>query len=414
VGRIAKPEYERLKDYGYRMRDLVGKSGVEKQYDAYLKGESGGIQVEVDASSRVIRNMGFKEPQKGKDIKLTIDLGLQSFINSLMEGRKGAFIVMNAKTGEILALSSAPEFDPNIFVQGQDQERRELLNDRNNPLLNRAISSANPPGSTFKIIVACAGLGSGKADTRTSFLCTGAYKLGQRTFGCWNKDGHGYQTIVEGLMHSCNIFFYNLGRLTGAEEIHHYALQFGLGALTGIDIPGEIKGNVPGPIWKRFWLKQPWYEGDTLNYSIGQGYLLVTPIQMLRAVTVIANKGYSPTPYLLEEVDGKKSATKKNFQFKLKEEIFDIVRTGMYNVVNDPTGSGQNARLEDVKLAAKTGTAQPGSPGNTHAWFVGYMPADDPVISFVIFLEHGGQGGAEPARMAKLMGTYLKENGFVK
>jgi penicillin-binding protein 2 len=409
VGRIAKPEFEKLKDYGYEIKDLVGKSGIEKYYDAYLKGEDGGIQVEVDARSRVIRKLGFKEPRKGKDIKLTIDLGLQRFVEELLAGKKGAFIVMNAKTGEVLALSSSPGFDPNIFILGSDEQRKSLLTDSQNPLLNRAIASSYPPGSTFKIIIAAAGVAKDSIKTDTSFFCDGTYELGSRIFNCWNESGHGYQNIIAAIAHSCNIFFYNLGRLLGAEEISHYAWQFGIGVVTGIDLPGEVKGLLPSPLWKRFFLKEQWYEGDTVNFSIGQGYLLVTPIQMLRAVTIIANEGYCPTPYLVEEIEGKKSAIKKTHSLRLREGIFKVVKKGMFDVVNDPTGTGQYAKLQGVSIAGKTGTAQPGTAGNTHAWFVGYMPAEEPKVSFVVFLEHGGQGGGEPARMVKLMAEYLNQ-----
>lgn len=413
VGRIGEEEFARLKDYGYKIQDLLGKSGIEKYYDAYLKGEDGGIQIEVDANSREVRRLGFKQPHQGKDLQLSIDLGLQRFVDKLFEERTGSGIIMDTKTGQILALVSSPEFDPNIFTSGTDRERLRLLNDKSSPILNRAIACAYPPGSTFKIVVAAAGVATGCAKQNTSFVCKGTFELGARRFNCWKESGHGRQNLIEGLTHSCNIFFYNLGRALGAEQLSRYAQKFGFGSLTGIDLPDETRGLVPGPLWKRLAVKEPWYEGDTINYSIGQGFLLVTPIQMLKAVTIIANEGQAPSPYLVEKIGDKLVSGGRPFPLRLEEKVFTTVKKGMFNVVNDPSGTGQYAKAKDIQIAGKTGTAQPGTPGDTHAWFCGYLPADNPKISFVIFLEHGGQGGVDPAHMTRIIATYLKENGFL-
>lgn len=414
VGKIGESEFTHLKDYGYKVRDYVGKDGVEKHYDVYLQGEDGGKRIEVDAKSRQIAELGLKKPIKGKDVTLTIDLGLQRFLDMLFEGKKGSMIVMNAKTGQILGMLSAPEFDPNIFISGTDAARLAILRDKSKPLLNRAISGTYPPGSTFKIVVAIAGVATGAVNNTTTFLCNGYFKLGRREWKCWKKTGHGYQNVKEALTHSCNVFFYNLGSALGAEGIHRYSTLFGLGSLTEIDLPGEKKGVAPGPIWKRFFLKQSWYKGDTVNYSIGQGYLLVTPMQMLKVATIAANSGYSPQPYIVEKIANRNTSLKKTYFTRIKSKYFEIIRDGLFRVVNSETGTGQNAKVKDLDICGKTGTAQPGTKGDTHAWFCGYMPSKDPKISFVLFLEHGGKGGAEPARMARLMGLYLKENGFLE
>jgi penicillin-binding protein 2 len=413
IGKIADSELQNLKDYGYSVQDLVGKSGIEKYYDVYLKGEDGGIQVEVDAHSREVSKIGFKEPKKGKDINLTIDLGLQSFVSMLLDDKKGACIVMQAKTGSILALVSKPEFNLNIFVTGKDKDRLKALSDNNYPMLNRAISGIYPAGSTFKIIVASAGIASGQINDKTRFFCDGIFNLGNTRFHCWKESGHGYQDIVESLTHSCNVFFYNLGKALGAEQIHRYALYFGLGSLTGIDLPEEVKGIVPGPRWKRSSLKIPWYEGDTINYSIGQGYLLVTPIQMLRVITIAANKGFCPQPYVLEKIEGRQIYSKKEYQSRLRPDIFNVVDTGLFEAVNNQTGTGQRAKIKGLHIAGKTGTAQAGISQKSHAWFVGYFPYDDPLISFVVFIEHGGKGGEDPPNIAKLIALYMRENGFL-
>ncbi len=413
IGKIAAPELKRLKAYGYSIKDLVGKSGVEKYYDSYLQGEDGGIQIEVDSRSKEVSRLGFKEPRRGRDITLTIDLGLQRFIDMLFKDKNGAFIVMEAKTGRILGLVSSPEFDPNAFTFGSNRDRARILTDKRHPLLDRAISCTYPPGSTFKVVVATAGIATGAITKATTFMCKGIFFVGKRGFKCWKRSGHGYQNIIDALTHSCNVFFYNLGKALGAEELHRYALAFGLGTTTGIDLPSEAKGIAPGPFWKRFVLKKPWYEGDTINYSIGQGYLLITPIQMLRVITIIANEGYCPQPFIVEEIEGRKVSQKRDYITRFKPGVFKLVKEGLFNVVNSPTGSGQRAKVKDLSISGKTGTAQPGTKGDTHAWFMGYLPSDNPKISFVVFVEHGGSGGLKAAKMARLMAIYLKENGFL-
>ena len=413
IGKIADSELKRLKDYGYSMRDLVGKNGVEQQYDAYLKGDDGGIQIEVDSRSREVSRIGFKEPRKGKDLTLTIDLGLQRFVDMLFKGKKGACIVMESQTGRVRALVSSPEFDPNIFVTGKDADRLKILRDTGHPLLNRAVTGTYPPGSTFKTVVAYAGIATGTVKETTSFLCTGVFKLGNTSFRCWKESGHGYQDIVQALTHSCNVFFYSLGKALGAEQIYRYALSFGLGSLTDIDLPQEVKGIAPGPMWKRFALKAPWYEGDTINYSIGQGYLEVTPIQMLRVITIVANNGFCPQPYVVEDIEGVKISHRREYSPRLRSEFFKMVRAGLFDAVNGPTGTGQNAKVNGLDISGKTGTAQAGPSRESHAWFIGFLPANEPLISMVVFIEHGGKGGEDAASIARLTAVYLKENGFL-
>ncbi len=413
IGKIADSELKRLKDYGYSMRDLVGKNGVEQQYDAYLKGDDGGIQIEVDSRSREVSRIGFKEPRKGKDLTLTIDLGLQRFVDMLFKGKKGACIVMESQTGRVRALVSSPEFDPNIFVTGKDADRLKILRDTGHPLLNRAVTGTYPPGSTFKTVVAYAGIATGTVKETTSFLCTGVFKLGNTSFRCWKESGHGYQDIVQALTHSCNVFFYSLGKALGAEQIYRYALSFGLGSLTDIDLPQEVKGIAPGPMWKRFALKAPWYEGDTINYSIGQGYLEVTPIQMLRVITIVANNGFCPQPYVVEDIEGVKISHRREYSPRLRSEFFKMVRAGLFDAVNGPTGTGQNAKVNGLDISGKTGTAQAGPSRESHAWFIGFLPSNEPLISLVVFIEHGGKGGEDAASIARLTAVYLKENGFL-
>lgn len=415
IGKIDEIEYETLKSYGYKIRECIGKSGIEKYYNSYLRGEDGGIQVEVDSTSRLIRQLGSKSPVKGKDIFLTIDIELQDMVNMLIKDDIGACIVMDLKTGEILALVSSPGFDPNVFIEPTQQRERSALLSRNDyPMLNRAVSSSYSPGSTFKVVVAMAALSSDKIKKNTYFHCSGTYNLGATKFNCWREDGHGSQNITEGLTHSCNVFFFNTGRMIGPDLLHQYAIKFGMGQPTGIDLPGEANGLVPSPLWKRFNKKEPWRTGDTLNFSIGQGYLLTTPIQILRMITLIANNGFMPRPFLVKrigEVDLHSTITKK-VAFTEGKSKFDTIQQALFNVVNDPAGTGQRAKVEGIEICAKTGTAQV-EGREAHAWFAGYAPFNDPKISFVVFLEHGGAGGRKPAEIAKALCEYLKEKGYL-
>jgi penicillin-binding protein 2 len=413
IGKIADSELKRLKDYGYNIRDSVGKSGIERYYDAYLKGDDGGIQIEVDSRSREVSRIGFKEPIKGKDLTLTIDSGLQRFMGMLFNEKRGACIVMRPQTGQVLGLLSSPEFDPNVFVSGKDTDRLKVLRDKGHPLLNRAITGTYPAGSTFKPVIAYAGIASGMVKENTSFLCTGIFKLGNASFRCWKETGHGYQDVVQALTHSCNVFFYNLGKMLGADHIYRYALSFGLGNYTDIDLPQEAKGTLPNPMWKRFNLKTPWYAGDTINYSIGQGYIEVTPIQMLRAITIVANNGFCPQPYIVEDIEDVKASRRRDFSSRLRPELFSMIKKGLFDAVNAPSGTGQRAKVEGLGVSGKTGTAQSGPSRLPHAWFVGYLPSDKPSISMVVFIEHGGKGGEDAASIARLIAVYLKENGLL-
>ncbi len=416
IGKMDVAEYGILSDYGYRIREYVGRSGLEDYYNSYLRGESGGIQVEVDALSRQVRQLSYKAPEKGKDIYLTIDIDLQEMANMLLKDETGAFIAMDAKTGQVLALASSPNFDPNVFVNPAEESKRlVLLNRKDHPMLNRAISSAYPPGSTFKIVVATAALSSGKLNEKTLYYCHGIYRLGKAKFRCWRRGGHGTQNVIQGLAHSCNIFFYNAGRLIGPDLIYQYAMKFGLGQPTGIDLPWEAAGFVPSPFWKRRNKGKPWHPGDTLNLAIGQGFLLITPIQGLKMITFIANKGLAPRPYLVKRIGEVDLQGESSDKVAIEEEnnAFSIIQNGLYDVVNDPTGTGQNARVKGLKICGKTGTAQV-EGAEAHGWFLGYLPADNPKISFAIFLEHCGSGGRKPATMARVLCKYLQKKGYLE
>lgn len=413
LGEISEEELQNLREYGYRVKDLVGRDGLEKYYDKYLAGVDGGLQMQVDNKGRQVRTLGLKEPVNGKDLHLTIDINLQTVCDKALEGKNGAAIIMDPNTGEILSLSSAPTFDPNIFIRPEDSSKRiKLIRDRRYPLLNRAISGVYPPGSIFKVVVASAALETGRITRSTRFNCNGIYSLGNAKFACWKEEGHGSQNIIEALMNSCNVFFYNTGRALGVEKLEGFAGIFGFGKKTGIDLPDETKGGVPGRLWKKAYKKDIWYEGDTINYAIGQGYLLVTPIQVLEMMAVIANKGSMVKPYLVKSVDTTEILSVGRRGVGLSDDTIRAAREGLYKVVNGENGTGKRAKVEGVAIAGKTGTAQ--NPlGRTHAWFSGFAPFDNPRICLVVFLEHGGKGGLEPSGMANEIFREAKSRGYL-
>ncbi|MCM8790788.1 MAG: penicillin-binding protein 2 [Candidatus Omnitrophica bacterium] len=411
---ITEEELERLKDEGYRITDLVGRGGLEKYYERELKGVDGGTQIEVDSRGRQTRVLGVKEPEAGKDLQITIDASLQVAADKLLGDRKGAIIAMDPSNGEILAIASHPSFDPNIFVRpGTSRERLQLLNDKKGrPMSNKAISGIYPPGSVFKVVVASAALDTKKIDAHSSFFCSGTYNLGRASFDCWKAEGHGWQDVIRALMNSCNIFFYNTGRIVGPDSIESYAQRFGFGALTGIDLPDEVRGLVPGRAWKRAHRKIPWYEGDTLNYSIGQGYLLVTPIQVLNMIAVVANNGNLVRPHIVRRVGGEEMPLVKSRPVGLDGNVIKIVREGLFEVVNNDAGTGKRAKVKGVAVAGKTGTAQ-NPQGRTHAWFCGFAPFERAKICLVVLLEHGGKGGVEPAQIGQGFFEEAKRLGYL-
>ena len=414
LGEVAEDELELLKCYGYRMKDLVGRDGLEKYYDTYLKGIDGGTQVEVDNRGRHMRILGLKEPSPGNDLYLAIDLSLQLACDRLLGGHKGAIIVMDPRTGEVLALASHPAFDPNLFVRPDTAgERLRLLKDRSGrPMSNKAISGLYPPGSVFKVVTASAALETKRVGANTRFFCGGSYRLGTASFACWKEGGHGSQNIREGLMNSCNVLFYQVGRLVGADQLEAFAKIFGFGKPSGIDLPDEVKGVVPGRAWKRLYRSDNWYEGETLNYAIGQGYLLVTPIQILDMMAVIANRGMLGRPYVVKKIGNNPVSIQKARHAGIRPETIEKVRQGLLDVVNGEHGTGKRARIEGVLVAGKTGTAE-NPQGPTHAWFAGFAPFDDPKICLVVFLEHGGKGGLEPADIARGIFEEARKRGYL-
>jgi len=399
LGEISDQELTELKPYGYRYSSLIGKSGIEKTLEPYLKGRDGGMLVKVDNKGRIIEVLSKEEPERGLDVYLTLDLDLQRKAEELMSDKRGCFLVLDVKTAEMLVFVSSPGFDPNIFLYPRKYDMTSFLNSKTQPLFNRAIQAEYPLGSIFKLLVAIAGLERGSISSQTKFFCPGFFDFGGRKYKCWKKEGHGWQSLRDAVVHSCNVYFYQAGLKTGVKNIVSYGKTFGFGKKTGIDLPYESNGLLPNPEWKLKKKKEVWYTGDTINLSIGQGYLLVTPIQVLRFIASIANGGYMLTPVVCKSISGEETYRKKVEKVPVSGKTLKFVRDAMRGVVNAPTGTGQFAKIGNF-ICGKTATIQ--TPhGASHAMFAGFTPYENPEIAFLVFVEHGGGGGFIAARTAK-------------
>jgi len=410
------PQYQSLPSYF-----MVGQTGLEKIFDDELRGIPGEKIIEVDALGRELRLIKESPPIKGEDIYLTIDALLQESAYKAFENHAGAFVAIKPDTGEILALLSFPSFDPNVFVEGiTGQHWNELINNPQNPLLNRAIQGLYAPGSTFKIITALAGLEEGViTPDKVLVNCTGGISFGQWTFGCWKKEGHGPVNLRRALVESCDVYFYELGRILGIKKIHKYATLLGLGSPTGFN-SDEKSGLVPDEEWKKNVKKTSWFLGDTFNTAIGQGFLKVTPLQMARVMATVVNGGIKITPYIIRGTETKKES------LNLNPENLEIIKDALSGVVNETNGTASAARSYMIKFGGKTGTVQVVSKKlkekvskekvsykniEHHAWFIGFAPVENPEMAFSVIVEHGGSGGGVAAPVAKniLDGYILKK-----
>ena len=384
--------------------DIIGKSGLERYYDSYLRGEKGKKEVEVDALGREITTIKIQKPVAGYDIYLTLNSVLQQFVERQMDNKKGAVIVSEPFTGKILAMVSSPDYNPNIFTQQMSVTQwKEIAENKDNVLCNRNIQSVYPPGSVFKLITAVAALEEGVVNRNSKIYCPGYYQVGDMVFKCWKESGHGNQAIVEAIANSCNVFFYTVGQKLGIDKLNYYARLMGFGEETGIDLPGEQEGLVPSSDWKRKFINQSWFPGDTVNLSIGQGFLLVTPLQIHTMLCLIANEGLYFKPYHVEKIVSQSGEIVKELKpelikkIEVSQETFRIIKEGMRRVVE--SGTGRLANIEVAKVAGKTGTAQ-NPQGENHAWFIGFAPYDKPEICVTVLVENGGDGSAAAAPVA--------------
>ncbi len=422
VGEISSSELGRDASAAYRADDVVGKYGIEKYLDDVLKGKSGGEQVEVDAAGRRLNVLGRIDPVSGHTLVLNIDSDLQKVCWDAFKEQAGTVVVMEPRTGAVMAMVSRPSFDPNLFNRGiSEQSWKTLTEDPLCPLQNRAISGQYPPGSTYKLFVAAAALEEGLITENTETWCNGTYPMGNRTFRCWRKRGHGTVDLHRAIVESCDVYFYHLGDMLGVDTMAEYAKTFGFGSATGVSLPGEKSGLVPTREWKLRRFGEPWQRGETTSLAIGQGFALVTPLQLLRAYCALANGGTLYKPWLVKRIETADGQTVQEFSPEVEGIVpvsrknLDILRNALWGVVNEPHGTGGALKRKEQDVCGKTGTSQVISlPDDEedqkgeipyrfrdHALFVCFAPYTDPEVAVVVVVEHGGHGGSAAAPIAR-------------
>ena len=420
LGEVSRSELERRQKETLRQGDIVGKKGLERYYDHQLRGQVGYNYVEVDVFGKEVDDLsvaGEKDPIPGSDFYLTLDIRLQKLAEDLFEEKKGGLVLFDVHDGGVLTLCSKPDYDLNLFsgrISGDNW--RNLISSPDKPLYDRMIQSEFPPGSTFKLVLVAAALETGKIKEKTIHTCYGSFRFGRRNFNCWFQDGHGAINLLEAIKYSCNVYFYQTILKTGLEPWVEYARKFGFGQKTNIDLLGESSGLVPDRTYfDRVYGKNGWTRGALVNLAIGQGDLLVTPLQMAQFAMMLANKGVYYQPHLLHKMsDFSENKTtfyqhvEKNVQGVLPE-TFDVIRQGMYQVVHGTGGTGRASAIPNIYSAGKTGTAQ--NPyGDAHAWFIGFAPFEQPQVAICVFIENGGGGGAKAAPIAgKLLRRYFAD-----
>ncbi len=425
IGHIKTEKY-----YEYK-----GVYGVEFIYDEYLKGEPSKKIVEINALGKEIRELENIEGKRGETITLSIISSLQILAEELMKDKEGAIVAMNPNNGEILALVSAPYYDINIFSRRVDEDLwKAYTEDPRKPFINRAISSEYPPGSVFKILVAIAGLHEKSVSINDKVHCKGIFHLGDKKFRCWKKEGHGTVGFQEAIVKSCDVFFYNLGLKLGVDKIYKWAKKFGLGVKTGIDLFPETSGLVPSTEWKRKVMKDKWYQGENIPLSIGQGYIKLTPIQVARFISAVANDGYLVKPHVVKKIGNREIEFPKEKIEGVSPEYLKIIKDAMVGVVE--WGTAARSKIQGIKYGGKTGTSQVVSlnviekmlgktidkisdeeiPKNfrDHAWFAAFAPAENPEIVIVAIVEHSGAGSKYAAPLVKSMiEKYLEIKGVL-
>jgi penicillin-binding protein 2 len=415
VGEVSKEELEQSIFPGAKTGSLVGKSGVERTYNQHLVGKDGERRVLVDSLGREVGMLDDIDSVRGSELRLTLDLDLQTIAENLLQDKTGAIVAMDPRDGGILAMASSPAFNPNSFAARiSEEDWSELVNNPNYPMQNRAIQNSYAPGSIFKVIMAEAGLEEALAQADATVTCRGAAVYYGRVFHCASKDGHGTINLETAIQQSCNIFFYELGRQLGISKIAEHAQSLGLGNRTGIDLPNERSGVMPSPEWKERVNGTKWYAGETISVSIGQGAVSTTPLQIVRAISAIATGGKLTTPHVFLRVE---DAPDSSFVWPITDvhisgETASRIREGMWRSVNR-SGTGRNAAVPGMDICGKTGTVQvlsnetrKGLGGETsgledHSWFAGFASKDNPEIAIVVFVEHGGKGGIAAAPLAQ-------------
>jgi penicillin-binding protein 2 len=430
--RRVEPELGEDETFNYLEPEMKGAAGIEKRYDHALRGAPGEKIIAVDVSGYNYRfalpglagKLGQREPVSGRDVLLTLEPRIQRLAEHALEGVSGAVVVLDPNNGDVLALASKPGFDPNELTGVVSAQTWQALNlNPDKPLFNRALSGAFAPGSIFKPVVAMAALDLGRASPNTTYTCPGHYLLGKARFNCWeNLAGHGAQDLHGALMYSCNVYFFNLGLHCGPEVIHERSLEMGLGARTGIDLDGEVAGLIPDDAWKRRERKSEggWRDGDTCNMAIGQGAVLVTPLQMANVTAALANGGKVWQPHLVLGLRDELGVWQRTPP-KLARVVpwnpahLKLVRESMRDVINAPTGTGRHAKVPGVIVAGKTGTAEVGRKGEGHknTWMIAFAPYDAPRYAVAMLVEEGVSGGATVAPLLQklLNGIFHPDTG---
>ncbi len=389
-----------------------------------LAGKPGVTEIEVDSRGRAIKEISYRKDEKGNDLKLTIDMDLQAYTHALLKGKGGltgeggSAALIDIDSGDIMALVSVPDYDSNLFIKGITQkDLKNIYGNPDKPLVNKAISNTYPAGSTFKTIVATAALNEGVIDRGTSVFCSGSIYFGGRSFHCWKEGGHGSVSVEHALEQSCNVFFYEVARILGIEKIAKYARLLGLGSKTNIELPFEQEGIIPDPAWKKRVLGQPWYEGETLNTGIGQGYVELTPLQLaLSAARIGSGRMVKPKMVI---PDGKKETIFFDYIPGLSQQRLQIVQSGMAMVVNSIKGTAARSVIDDdrYRMAGKTGSAQYKAinrnvakrDSDTHSLFMGYAPIYKPRFAVGVVVEFGGGGAKTAAPIASQILRFAQE-----
>ncbi len=405
VGEVSQQQMDDS-DGHYRPGDIVGKAGLEREYNDQLEGTDGMRRVVVNSVGKVMRTLDNVEAVPGRPIQLTIDYDLQAIAETDMADKEGAVVAMDARTGEVLAMVSKPTFDPNDFaVRIPKEEWQKLNTDKETPLLNRAIQAQLAPGSVFKIVMAAAMLDSKEIPTTYSVFCPGHANFYGREFHCWRPQGHGQVDLHHAIVDSCDIFFYNIGKLLGIDKISYYGSGLGLGKRTGVDLPSEEPGLMPSEAWVERAYHHKWYAGETISVAVGQGAVTVTPIQLARMAAGVASGGMLVQPHLLKSFQNAKVEN-----FPLSDDAVEQVTQGLFGVVNEGGGTGYHLRLQNIDFCGKSGTAQLMSYDAANrlgtkkmdGWFVGFAPRRNPeiVVAAIVqnTMEHGGEAAGPVVR----------------
>jgi len=411
LGEVTKAEIDKHPELDYVQGDLVGKSGVEQTFENELKGVKGARVVEVDAKGRKIRIVRDVPPTSGRELRLSIDKRLQAIARTAIADKYGAVVAMDPRTGEVLVMVSTPDYDPNMFLTPIAPESwQQMMEDPLHPMENRALRGQYPPGSIFKAFMCIAALESGTMTPEQEVYCPGKFYLGRHAYRCWQPRGHGRVNMISAMEQSCDVYFYTLGMALGIDTIHDYATRYGFGSRTGIELKPEAAGLVPSQDWKRRRFHKPWMQGETVLTSIGQGYLLTTPLQIATGISAVVNGGHLYQPTLLA---GGRPVVKR--ELHIPEADTQIVREALRAVVEGQHGTARSIRDTMFSIGGKTGTAQVARGMiskrsdasdipyelRDHAWFVGFAPVENPEIVVVALVEHGGHGGSITAPIVK-------------